>query len=88
VSDALGWQVLEPEYAKLYADAYTEEELDGIVAFYKSPSWQAMVKKSPELMRQSGAMAQEHLLAIAPQIQQLMKEFITEAASRAKNQQN
>jgi uncharacterized protein (UPF0254 family) len=35
VSDALAWQVLEPEYVKLYADAYTEEELDGIAAFLR-----------------------------------------------------
>jgi hypothetical protein len=33
VSGALAWQVLEPEYVKLYADAYTEEELDGSVDF-------------------------------------------------------
>lgn len=56
--------------------------------FYESASEQAMVRKGPELMRQSGAMAQQHLLAVAPQIQQLTKEFITEAVSGTKKQKN
>jgi hypothetical protein len=33
-------------------------------------------------------MAQHHLLAVAPQIQQLMKEFINESLSATKKQEN
>jgi hypothetical protein len=47
IADGLGWKNLEPGYAKLYEATYTENEIDGILAFYKSPSGQAMVEKSP-----------------------------------------
>src|SRR4051812_10125941 len=34
---ALSWDQIKADYVKLYNDAYTEEELDGMIAFYKSP---------------------------------------------------
>jgi hypothetical protein len=32
----------KPALVKIYADTYTEEELDGILAFYKSPAGEAV----------------------------------------------
>lgn len=78
IEDGLGWKVVEPEYAKLYAATYTEDEIDGILAFYKSPSGQAMIEKTPGLVRQSSAITQSHLKLITPQIQDLMKQFTAE----------
>src|SRR5215813_3263639 len=36
IADVFAWEKLKPAYVKLYAEAFTDEELDGIVAFYKS----------------------------------------------------
>ncbi len=49
VDQSFGWPVLEAGYVKLYADTYTEAELDGILAFYKSPAGHALLTKTPEL---------------------------------------
>jgi len=38
----------KPALAKAYADTYTEEELDGILAFYRSPVGRALIQKAPE----------------------------------------
>ena len=45
ISNALSWDKLEPEYEKLYAAAYTEPQLDDILAFYKSPTGRVMVEE-------------------------------------------
>ena len=45
ISGALSWNKLEPEYTKIYEDAYTEQQIDDILAFYKSPTGQVMVEK-------------------------------------------
>jgi len=37
-----------PALAQAYADTYTEEELDGILAFYRSPIGKALMQKAPE----------------------------------------
>jgi hypothetical protein len=83
VSDALSWDKLEPEYAKLYADAYTEEQIDDILTFYKSPTGQAMVEKSPGLIKQSTAIAQQRLTTAMPELQKLMKELMQQAPGTA-----
>ena len=74
VSEALSWDKIEPEYAKLYAATYTEREIGGMLVFYKSPVGQAMVDKSPTLMKQSSEIVQERRNAATPELQKLMKD--------------
>jgi hypothetical protein len=42
--------------------------------FYKSPVGQAMVDKSPTLMKQSSEIVQERKKAATPELQKLMKD--------------
>jgi len=76
------WDKMRPQFVKVYADTYTEEELDGIVAFYKSPAGQAMLTKMPDLMKRSMALAQEMVSDVAPEVQKIA----TEAAAKANQQ--
>ncbi|GAA3755399.1 DUF2059 domain-containing protein [Terriglobus aquaticus] len=43
------WDSVHPKLVDLYMQTFTEPELDGILAFYKTPAGQALVAKSPEL---------------------------------------
>ncbi len=72
---AVSWQKLEPQYLDLYAQAYTEEEIDGILAFYRSPVGQAMLSKQPDLLTKSQAIAQAQVIAMLPQIRAAAIEF-------------
>ena len=49
VSDRVSWKAVEPDYVKLYENTYSEQEIDGMLAFYKSPTGQAMLAKAPQL---------------------------------------
>jgi len=83
--NALSWEKLKPEYARLYTETYSEVELDGLIAFYKSPAGQALVAKSPGVMLKANEIAQRRMRAVQPQLQALMQEFserIKEAAKR------
>jgi uncharacterized protein len=75
ISQALSWDSLEPEYAKIYADNYTEQQIDDLIAFYKSPTGQVMVEKTPILIQQANAITQKHIAAAIPQLQQLLRDF-------------
>jgi len=46
-------QKIKPAMAKVYTDTYSEEELDGILTFYKSPAGRAFIQKMPEVMQRS-----------------------------------
>ncbi|MGB0125504.1 MAG: DUF2059 domain-containing protein, partial [Silvibacterium sp.] len=83
ISNALSWDKLEPEYEKLYAAAYTEPQLDDILAFYKSPTGQVMVEKTPVLIARAKTIAQQRLMDAVPQLQQLMKDFAAQQATQA-----
>ncbi len=73
--DTLSWEKLKPVYIKIYADAYTERQIDDLVAFFKTPTGQAMVDKGPALAEKGGQAAQQRLSAVMPAIQKLMKDF-------------
>jgi hypothetical protein len=45
IDSRLDWGKLRPAMIKVYADAFTEEEMDGIIAFYKSPAGKALLAK-------------------------------------------
>ena len=70
----MSWEKMKPDYVKLYDELFTEEELDGIVAFYRSPAGQAMTKKMPQLVQRSMQMSQQKMTEIMPKIKQIIEE--------------
>lgn len=74
MAQELSWDKMKEDYITLYADTFTEEELKGIIAFYKSPAGQAFIKKQPELTKRSMEMSQKFMLQVMPKIQAMCKE--------------
>ena len=52
--------------------------LNGMIAFYKTPSGQAVIKKMPVVVQQSVMMSQSMIQTLMPKMQQIQKEFISE----------
>lgn len=75
MQESMGWPKLKVEFIDLYAKAYTEEEVDGILTFYKSPVGQSMLAKTPQLMQQSVAISQAHMKEIEPKLEQLSEDL-------------
>jgi hypothetical protein len=42
---------LKPLYVQTYASYFTQEEIDGMIAFYQSPTGKSMITKTPQLMQ-------------------------------------
>jgi hypothetical protein len=83
VNQKIGWKALEPDFINLYASTYTEEELDGIIAFYKSPVGQKMMEKTPELMSKSTQITQQKMSELQPQLNQMVQDFMKQMAGGA-----
>lgn len=81
VSQKIGWKALEPDFINLYASTYTEEELDGIVAFYKSPIGQKMIEKTPELTAKSTQITQQKMSELQPVLSQMVQDFMKSMAA-------
>ncbi|HUA63282.1 MAG TPA: DUF2059 domain-containing protein [Verrucomicrobiae bacterium] len=78
VTDAIAWEKIKPDYIRIYSEAFTEKELDDLIGFYKSPTGQSMVSKMPQIIAKSGEVGQQKMMAIIPQLQKLMQDFITQ----------
>jgi uncharacterized protein len=76
VAQEMSWDKVKEDYITVYAETFTEEELKGLVAFYKSPAGQALVKKQPEIMRRSMELSQKMMAKVMPQIQAMNKEMM------------
>jgi uncharacterized protein len=80
VDDSVGWTALEPDYVKLYAATYSEEEIDGILAFYKSPVGQKMLDKTPELSAGGMSIVRSRMGDFQPKIEALHEEYLKQLA--------
>jgi uncharacterized protein len=68
------WESLEPYYIQIYRETFTQDEVNGIVAFYKTPAGRAAVKKMPVLMQQAMVETQVRMLRLMEQFEEIQKE--------------
>jgi hypothetical protein len=60
---------MDPLYAPIYARTFDDQQLNDLLTFYRSPTGQMLVAKSPELQRQSQ-------LVILPLIPQMQRDMV------------
>jgi hypothetical protein len=80
----LSWEKLEPVYIRLYKDTFSEEELSGMLAFYKTPAGQAVINKMPVLMRKSMLEMQRMTAGLTPEMQKIQHDFVADMAAAQK----
>jgi len=74
----MSWESLEPLYIQIYRDSFTQQEVDGMLAFYKSPSGQAVIKKMPLVVRNAMIEMQKRMGPIYQKIDKMIDETIAE----------
>jgi len=75
IREKLSWKVLEPSFVDVYAKAFTEQEMDQIIAFYKTPGGAALIQKMPAVDAQVDQSTSSKLQEIQPQINQLYSDL-------------
>jgi hypothetical protein len=76
IFEELSWKNLKDDMINVYADVFTQEELAGLINFYRSPLGQALVEKGPELSKRTIAVSQSHAQSLMPRIQQMMEDEV------------
>lgn len=80
----MGWEAMKDDLAKIYADNFTEQELNDITAFYKTPTGSKMSQALPALMAEGAQLGQrrvaEHMDELKEMIQKSMAEQNAAAA--------
>lgn len=86
IREELTWEKLEPLYMRIYREALTQEEVDGMIAFYKTPAGQALIKKMPLIIEKSMAEMPAMLQSMMQKLQGINQQFMADiqAAKAAK----
>jgi hypothetical protein len=64
---------------QIYADVYTEEELQAMKTFFLSKGGRAMIVKQPALMQRMMPLITEMQQSMMPKVQEIMKRHMDEA---------
>jgi hypothetical protein len=74
VKSRMSWEKMRPEYVKLYSETFSDEEIDGMLAFYQSPAGRAMLEKMPAMMPKIMALAQAQMGDLTSEILRIARE--------------
>lgn len=77
----LSWEKLEPMYLRLYKESFSEEEVAGMLAFYRTPVGQAVIQKMPALTQKTMLAVQKMAIGVTPKMQAVIAQFAAEIAS-------
>lgn len=79
--EELAWAKVKPIYVGIYRESFTQEEIDGMLAFYKSPVGQAFVRKMPQVMQRSGQVMQVLSAPMVEKMRAAMERAVAQARS-------
>ncbi len=74
VASRINWDKIRPMMVKIWSETFTDQELDGILAFYESPAGRSMIQKMPALMMKSMQQMQGIMAEMQPEIEKIIKD--------------
>ena len=86
LTSEMKWENLEPDIIDSYKKTFTEEEVAGMLKFYRSKAGQAVITKMPVVMQHSIELMQKRMSAIAPRLQQIQKESLEQMKACCANE--
>ncbi len=84
--EQMTWEKLEPMYLRIYKKSFSENEVQAMVGFYKSPAGQAVITKLPAVMQESMNESMQMLQPVIQKIQQMQQEMLAEMKKKQTGQ--
>ena len=85
---ALNAGEMKNDVAKIYSEVFTKDEMDGLAAFYSTPTGEALIAKQPEMQQKMQAVIMPRIMAMMPKVQQMSKDFAAEQKAKAQAAQS
>ncbi len=84
LKEVLDWNKLEPMYVRVYQKSFTQGEVDGLVAFYKTPIGQALLTKMPAVMQNTLNEMQQMMQPMMQRMQRMQQDVVAEIQAQKK----
>lgn len=85
MKELLDWSKLEPIYVRVYQKSFSQPEVDGMIAFYKTPAGQAVIGKMPAVMQNTMDETQQMMAPVMQKIQKTQQDVVAEMKAEGKN---
>ena len=85
MKELLDWKKLEPMYVRIYQKTFTQQELDGMLAFYKTPAGAAVIAKMPAIMQNTMDEMQGMMGPVMEKVQRLQQDVVARMKDAKKN---
>ena len=72
--EEMSWANMKPLMVRIYVESFTQEEMEGLIAFYESPAGKAFTKKMPVVMEKSMMLMQERVGPMMQRMEAAMRE--------------
>ncbi|MFZ5519943.1 MAG: DUF2059 domain-containing protein [Pseudomonadota bacterium] len=79
----LGWDVLKADLVRVYEESFSQEEIDGMIAFYRSPVGRSITAKMPTVMNRSMQLTQARMAATLPRLQAALAAAVADVKADA-----
>ncbi len=67
---------VRPELARIYSEAFSDPEIDGLLAFYESPAGRAAIEKLPAVNQRVAGMVQTQIDALGQEIDKIAEDAL------------
>jgi hypothetical protein len=83
MNEELDWTRMQDHVVELYRDTFTQQEVNGMLAWYNSPTGKAVVAKEPLIMQKVTDETQRRVRDMVPRLMQLQKETAAQLKAAA-----
>ncbi len=73
---SFAWEKIKPTFIGIYAETFTPEELQGMIAFFKTPIGQKWIEKQPQLQAATMQKMQSLIMSMQPKMQEAIKRSL------------
>ena len=81
VKEELSFSKVKDIYLQSYRDTFTQDEVDAITTFYKSPAGRAITEKYPAAMQKANSLMQSRISPLTTKLQSMLDGFVRELAT-------
>jgi len=85
MKELLDWPKLEPMYVRIYQKTFSQQEIDGMIAFYKTPAGQAVISKMPTAMQNTMDEMQQLMGPVMQRMQKMQQDVVAGMKAESKN---
>lgn len=79
----LSWEKMEATYYRMYRETFTQSELDGMLAFYKTDAGKALIAKMPRMMQSLMQEMMSLMQGLMPKVRGITEEYVEKVRAAA-----